>query len=94
MDAFGPWRSLASALAWGARGPGFKSRRPDQIAQFDGSDLRQQWGHPRHELFTSKTRISSFSCNASSSVVTACRRLSKSVIVYVYADGVSPLVRW
>ena len=27
---FGPWRSLASALAWGARGPGFKSRRPDQ----------------------------------------------------------------
>src|SRR5579884_2614922 len=29
----GPWRSLASALAWGARGPGFKSRRPDQITQ-------------------------------------------------------------
>ena len=28
---FGPWRSLASALAWGARGPGFKSRRPDQL---------------------------------------------------------------
>ena len=28
---FGPWRSLASALAWGARGPEFKSRRPDQI---------------------------------------------------------------
>src|ERR1700752_1676608 len=27
----GPWRSLASALAWGARGPGFKSRRPDQL---------------------------------------------------------------
>ena len=27
----GPWRSLASALAWGARGPEFKSRRPDQI---------------------------------------------------------------
>jgi hypothetical protein len=26
----GPWRSLASALAWGARGPGFKSPRPDQ----------------------------------------------------------------
>src|SRR6202451_4244744 len=24
------WRSLASALAWGARGPGFKSRQPDQ----------------------------------------------------------------
>ena len=33
MDAFGPWRSLASALAWGARGPGFKSRRPDQPFQ-------------------------------------------------------------
>ena len=29
----GPWRSLASALAWGARGPEFKSRRPDQIPQ-------------------------------------------------------------
>src|SRR5438067_9405157 len=29
----GPWRSLASALAWGARGPGFKSRRPDQLFQ-------------------------------------------------------------
>jgi hypothetical protein len=29
----GPWRSLASALAWGARGPGFKSRRPDQTFQ-------------------------------------------------------------
>jgi hypothetical protein len=27
---FGPWRSLASALAWGARGREFKSRRPDQ----------------------------------------------------------------
>src|SRR5437868_5475717 len=27
---FGLWRSLASALAWGARGPGFKSRQPDQ----------------------------------------------------------------
>ena len=27
---FGLWRSLASALAWGARGPEFKSRQPDQ----------------------------------------------------------------
>jgi hypothetical protein len=27
----GPWRSLASALAWGARGREFESRRPDQI---------------------------------------------------------------
>ncbi len=25
----GAWRSPASALAWGARGPGFNSRRPD-----------------------------------------------------------------
>jgi hypothetical protein len=25
----GAWRSLASALQWGCRGPGFKSRRPD-----------------------------------------------------------------
>jgi hypothetical protein len=29
----GLMRSLASALAWGARGPGFKSRQPDQIPQ-------------------------------------------------------------
>ena len=29
----GLWRSLASALAWGARGPGFKSPQPDQIPQ-------------------------------------------------------------
>ena len=33
LDKFGLWRSLASALAWGARGPGFKSRQPDQIPQ-------------------------------------------------------------
>ena len=25
----GAWRSPASVLAWGARGPGFESRRPD-----------------------------------------------------------------
>ena len=25
----GAWRSPASALAWGVRGPGFESRRPD-----------------------------------------------------------------
>jgi hypothetical protein len=31
---FGLWRSLASALAWGARGPGFKSRQPDQPLQY------------------------------------------------------------
>ncbi len=28
----GAWRSLASALAWGARGHGFKSRRSDQFS--------------------------------------------------------------
>ena len=39
--ANGPWRSLASALAWGARGPGFKSRRPDQI-------------NPLESIFTSR----------------------------------------
>src|SRR5579884_8521 len=33
LSRIGPWRSLASALAWGARGPGFKSRRPDQLTQ-------------------------------------------------------------
>jgi hypothetical protein len=33
MCNIGPWRSLASALAWGARGPEFKSRRPDQSFQ-------------------------------------------------------------
>ena len=30
---FGLWRSLASALAWGARGREFKSPQPDQIPQ-------------------------------------------------------------
>jgi hypothetical protein len=35
---FGAWRSPASALAWGARGPGFKSQRPDWRLRdfFDG----------------------------------------------------------
>ena len=40
--SFGPWRSLASALAWGARGPEFKSRRPDQIPQ-RLTDTNPQW---------------------------------------------------
>jgi hypothetical protein len=26
----GLWRSLVSALDWGSRGPGFKSRQPDE----------------------------------------------------------------
>jgi hypothetical protein len=29
----GLWRSLVSALDWGSRGPGFKSRQPDQKEQ-------------------------------------------------------------
>ena len=33
----GAWRSPASALAWGARGPGFKSQRPDHN-EIMGSD--------------------------------------------------------
>ncbi len=28
----GLWRSLVSALDWGSRGPGFKSRQPDEQA--------------------------------------------------------------
>ena len=28
---YGAWRSPASALAWGARGPGFKSQCPDSF---------------------------------------------------------------
>jgi hypothetical protein len=39
----GPWRSLASALAWGARGPEFKSRRPDQSFQ-RVTDLKELQG--------------------------------------------------
>ena len=33
----GAWRSLASALAWGARGPRFKSGRPDWFSAKSGS---------------------------------------------------------
>jgi hypothetical protein len=29
--ASGLWRSLVSALDWGSRGPGFKSRQPDHL---------------------------------------------------------------
>ncbi len=29
MGRGGLWRSLVSALDWGSRGPGFKSRQPD-----------------------------------------------------------------
>ena len=42
----GLWRSLASALAWGARGPEFKSRQPDQIplSHTDGQrELFHSW---------------------------------------------------
>ena len=30
LQDIGAWRSPASALAWGVRGPGFESRRPDK----------------------------------------------------------------
>src|ERR1022692_1704310 len=42
--SFGPWRSLASALAWGARGPEFKSRRPDQIPERLTDSRRSEGG--------------------------------------------------
>lgn len=29
----GLWRSLVSALVWGTRGPGFKSRQPDSATK-------------------------------------------------------------
>ena len=45
LKKFGPWRSLASALAWGARGPGFKSRRPDQLTLLVSVDF------PRRAVF-------------------------------------------
>ena len=32
----GLWRSLVSALDWGSRGPGFKSRQPDSKGQVRG----------------------------------------------------------
>ena len=30
---YGLWRSLVSALVWGTKGPGFKSRQPDEVRQ-------------------------------------------------------------
>ncbi len=35
----GLWRSLVSALDWGSRGPGFKSRQPDQSGGDAGQAL-------------------------------------------------------
>ena len=35
----GLWRSLVSALDWGSRGPGFKSRQPDAKDQVRGLKL-------------------------------------------------------
>jgi hypothetical protein len=32
-----------SALAWGARGRGFKSRRPDQLAEMVRNHLSAEW---------------------------------------------------
>ena len=36
----GLWRSLVSALVWGTKGPGFKSRQPDQRTAGDGPGVR------------------------------------------------------
>jgi hypothetical protein len=43
--ADGLWRSLVSALDWGSRGPGFKSRQPDTLTCMnDGHGrLRNGW---------------------------------------------------
>ena len=45
---YGMWRSLASALALGARGRGFKSLHPDQAPWSSGL---------RHRPFTAVTRV-------------------------------------
>ena len=42
----GPWRSLASALAWGARGREFESRRPDHFSSIDPIIPRPGKGNP------------------------------------------------
>ena len=42
----GAWRSPASALAWGARGPGFNSRRPDTRDFTSVESLRLVLGFP------------------------------------------------
>ncbi len=39
-EAVGAWRSLASALAWGARGREFKSPRSDQLHSAYAPELR------------------------------------------------------
>ncbi len=36
LDGYGLWRSLVSALDWGSRGPGFKSRQPDSLTWDNG----------------------------------------------------------
>src|ERR1700676_3948609 len=50
FNRIGLWRSLASALAWGARRPEFKSRQPDQIPKrvtdtgpSSGGHLESNW---------------------------------------------------
>ena len=35
-DVDGLWRSLVTALDWGSRGPGFKSRQPDSESPGQG----------------------------------------------------------
>ena len=39
----GAWRSPVSALVWGTRGRGFKSRRPDQKLQKSQKITKEGW---------------------------------------------------
>ena len=46
----GLWRSLVSALDWGSRGPGFKSRQPD--AKMQVRPVREFETRPTRRVFT------------------------------------------
>jgi hypothetical protein len=48
----GLWRSLVSALDWGSRGPGFKSRQPDRVNA--GHDFILTAGQGRECILTAK----------------------------------------
>ena len=84
---FGPWRSLASALAWGARGPEFKSRRPDHVfnslRKFDPSFIPHYPAISRTSL-REATLGPFFSCfpkSRSCTRSTACSRRVKATTV-------------
>ena len=42
---YGLWRSLVSALVWGTKGPGFKSRQPDKQCGERGRWYSRWHGH-------------------------------------------------